>query len=126
MDKHKNHGQLIKSFYKEQKQVFESSNQAVYAFLDDGCIVCNEKFATLLGYSSPDEWAKTDETFTTAFVEKKSQNILVNAYQKAMEKLEGANVEVFWKKKSGGTVDTTVILVPIAYRGHLFALHFIS
>lgn len=126
MDKHKNHGQLIKSFYKEQKQVFESSSQAVYAFLDDGCIVCNKKFATLLGYSSPDEWAKTDETFTTAFVEKKSQNVIVNAYQKAMEKLEGANVEVTWKKKSGGIVNTSVILVPISHQGHLFALHFIS
>jgi hypothetical protein len=33
---------------------------------------------------------------------------------------------VTWKKKNGGTVNTTVILVPMAYAGHLFAVHFVS
>lgn len=127
MDEHQHHGELLNSFFKEQKLIFDSSSQAMYAFLDDGCIVCNEKFATLLGYSSPDEWAKVPETFTTAFVDDaKSRQKIATAYQNAMQKKEGATVNVTWKKKSGGTVETTVILVPISHKGHLFALHFIS
>lgn len=35
-------------------------------------------------------------------------------------------INVTWQRKSGGTVDTKVILVFISYEGHLFALHFIS
>lgn len=126
LDEHQHHGELLNSFLKEQKVIFDSSSQAIYAFLDDGCIVCNKKFATLLGYSSPDEWAKVPEIFTAAFVEDKSQHKIVAAYQNAMEKMEGATTNVTWKKKSGGTVETSVILVPISHKGHLFALHFIS
>lgn len=126
MDSHKNHGELLSGFFKEQREIFDSSSQSVYAFLDDGCIVCNNKFAALLGYSSPEEWTKVQETFTEAFVDQESQDTLVTAYQNAMEKLEGSTIKVTWKKKSGGTVDTTVIIVPVAYKDHLFALHFIS
>jgi hypothetical protein len=38
----------------------------------------------------------------------------------------GSTIEVTWKKNNGQTVDTNVILVPVAYDGHLFALHFLS
>ncbi len=120
------HSQLVHNFFKEQQQIFDSSSQAIYAFLGNGNIVCNEKFATLLEYSSPAEWATVQQGFTDAFVDAKSQQVLVSAYKNAMEKMEGATIEVTWKKKSGTTIDTTVILVPIAYQGHVFALHFVA
>lgn len=128
MDQQVHHTDLVNSFYKSQQHVFESSNQAMYAFLDDDSRVCNQKFATLLGYSSPQEWQESDvkEGFPGVFVAEKSQLTLVEAFQNAMEKMEGATIKVTWKKKSGDTVDTTVILVPIAFEGHIFALHFIS
>lgn len=128
MDQHEHHAELVSGFFKEQQHIFDSSSQAMYAFLDDDCRVCNQKFATLLGYSSPDEWFKVNVqgAFPAVFVDTKSQRTLVTAYQNAMEKMEGAAFKVAWKKKSGGTIDTTVILVPVAYKGHVFALHFIS
>src|SRR3989344_4408370 len=120
MDQHEHHAELVSGFFKEQQQVFDSSSQAMYAFLDDDCRVSNQKFAALLGYSSPDEWFKVDVqgSFPGVFVDSKSQQTLVTAYQNAMEKMTGATIKVAWKKKSGGTVDTTVILVPVAYKGH--------
>ena len=51
---------------------------------------------------------------------------LVTAYQDAMTRMVGSTVDVTWQKKSGGKVDTSVILVPVAYNEHLFALHFVS
>lgn len=125
MNHHHNHSELLQGFFREQQHIFESSSQAIYAFLDDDNIVCNEKFATLLGYSSPAEWASVEGHFTEAFVDAKSGQTLVSAYQNAMEKLEGATIKVTWKKKSGDTINTIVILVPIAYQGHVFALHFV-
>ena len=64
--------------------------------------------------------------FPTVFVDNKSQQTLVTAYQKAMEEMTAATIKVTWKKKSGGTIDTNVILVPVSYQNHTFALHFIS
>jgi hypothetical protein len=115
-------------FLKEQKEIFDSSEDGIYVFLDDDCRACNDKFATLLGYESSDEWFKVnvEGSFPDAFVDRKSQHTLVTAYQDAMEKMTGSTIKVAWKKKSGGTVDTTVILVPIVYKGHTLALHFVS
>ena len=86
MNKHEHHAELVSGFLKEQKQIFDSSSQAIYAFLDDDCRVCNQKFATFLGYSSPEEWFKVDVqgAFPVAFVDTGSQKTLVTAYQNAM------------------------------------------
>jgi PAS domain-containing protein len=119
------HEALISGISKQMKSILDSSQQAVYIYLDNIHKVCNGKFATLLGYRSPEEWAKVEDAFEV-FVDKGSQETLATAYNRAMEKLIPANIKVTWKKKSGGSVDTTVVLVPIAYDDHLFALHFIS
>ena len=106
------------------KNILDSSQQSIYIYLDDIHKVCNEKFATLLGYDSAAEWAKVEDPFPE-FVEQSSQETLLKAYQQAMEKYIPANIKVTWKKKSGGSVATSVVMVPIEYEGHLFALHFI-
>ncbi|KKQ26395.1 MAG: hypothetical protein US39_C0001G0149 [Microgenomates group bacterium GW2011_GWC1_37_12b] len=128
MDKHEHRAELVSGFLKEQKEIFDLSDQGIYAFLDDDCRVCNSKFAKMLGYDSPEEWFKVNVkgAFPSVFLANKSQQTLVNAYQRAIEKGVGSTIEVTWKKKSGGDVDTTVILVPVAYQGHTFALHFVS
>ena len=120
------HMELISGIAKQMKTILDSSQEAVYIYLDDTHKVCNGKFASLLGYRSPEEWADVTESFPDAFVDRSSQETLVSAYQQAMDKIMPANINVTWKKKTGGTVATSVILVPVAYEGHLFALHFIS
>ena len=119
------HEELIAGISKQMKSVLDSSQQAVYIYLDNIHKVCNKKFASLLGYSSPEEWAKVEDAFEE-FVDRGSQETLVNAYNQAMEKYIPSSIKVTWKKKSGGTVATSVMLVPIEYDDHLFALHFIS
>lgn len=123
-----NHGDLAKDFYEEQKETFENAQCGIYAYLDDQSRVCNDTFAKLLGFGSADEWATVDVhgSFPEVFVDTKSQETLVNAYQLAMEKNIGSTIDVSWKKKNGGSVNTKVILVPVMFQGHAFALHFIS
>jgi PAS domain-containing protein len=119
------HEQLIAGISKQMKSILDSSQQAVYIYLDDIHKVCNGKYASLLGYRSPEEWAKVEDPLD-ATVERSSQETLANAFNQAIEKLIPSNIKVTWKKKSGGTVATTVVLVPIAYDDHIFALHFVS
>ncbi len=125
-DHHHDHHELIDAVAGEYEELFGHSTQAMYIYFDDEHKVCNKKFATLLGYTSPEEWADVHENFPEVFVAKKSQETLVSAYQEAMEHGVGSTNSIVWKKKDGKDVSTTVILVPIVYDGHLFALHFVT
>jgi len=128
MDQHDDHADLIHNFYIEQKEIFDHSNQGIYAFLDDDNRVCNDTFAKMLGYKSAKEWSSIDvnESFPDTFIEERSQHALVEAFHNTMENCISSTLDVTWKTKSGGSVDTTVVLIPIMFQGHLLALHFVS
>jgi len=125
MDGH-SHEALVGGLYKQLKPVFENSEQAMYLYLDDVHKVCNKRFADLLGYDSPRAWAAVEEPFPMVFVASKSRRTLVSAYQDAIERFVGSAIDVTWQTKSGGAVETRVILVPVTYDGHVLALHYIS
>src|SRR3972149_7845007 len=111
------HLEVLNQVYNQLKVIFEKSEQSMYLYLDDVHKVCNQIFSDLLGYGSPDDWAKTADFME--LVDEQSQGTLVTAYQNAMQRLIGSTIEVTWKKKGGGTVDSSCILVPISYNGHL-------
>jgi hypothetical protein len=119
------HEELVSGLAEQMKPIFDSSEQAMYIYLDDTHKTCNSKFAKLLGYDSPKEWADVQGALEP-FVEKKSQETLASAYWKAMEKFAASSIDVTWKKKHGGLVKTNVILVPMAYSNHILAVHFIE
>ncbi len=106
--------------------LLDTSGQAMYLFLDDANKSCNARFATLLGYATPQAWAAVSQPFTQAFVDGGSQHALVHAYQEAIQDGLGSTVSVTWKRKDGKTVATNVILVPIEVGGERLALHFID
>ncbi len=119
------HEWLINGIFQQMRIVFQESEQAIYLYLDDNHKICNEKFSSLLGYSTPEEWAESEESFVDTFVDEASRRELVDAYARAIEKMSASTIKVAWKKKTGERVDTTVILVPLAYEGHIFGLHFV-
>lgn len=126
MNEHEIHEELMRGIAAQQKKVLESSAQAIYIYLDDNHIIYNQKFASLVGYASIKDLDAIRGSFMSMLVTEKSQPVVVDAYTRAMDKLEASMVEVTWKKKTGGEVGSTVILAPLMYDGHLFAIHFIS
>lgn len=126
MDASKHYEQVFSKLCKELEPVFECSDQGVYLYLDDHHVAINEKFGNMLGYKSIKEIEKTGKHFLDLLVDKKSQATLVKTYSRAMDRMAGSKITVVWKKKKGGTVKTSVILVPTTYEGHAFALHFVD
>ena len=125
-DEHKHHEELVKGLYEQLKPIMENSEQAIYFYLDDTHNAFNTKMAKLLGYNSVAEMASVKKTPLDAFVDPKSQEKLVNAFAKVVEQMAAYDLkDITWKKKSGETVKTKVVMVPITYNGHLFALHFL-
>jgi carbohydrate-binding DOMON domain-containing protein len=121
----KHHEELVNGFYNQLKEIFDSSEQAIYLYLDDTHKICNQKFAQMQGFKSAEEWSKVENPLEVS-VEKSSQATVVSAYRNAMEKLIASKISVKLKNKTGGTYDATIIMVPLSYQGHLFALHYIS
>ena len=83
-----NHEELLRGIGDQQAKILESSGQAVYIYLDDNHIVFNQKFISLLGYSSPGELEKFKGTFLPVLVAEKNRDHLADAYQRAVDKLE--------------------------------------
>jgi PAS domain S-box-containing protein len=121
----KHHKDLVNGFHTQLKQIFDDSPQAIYLYLDDNHKICNNKFASLLGYSSPEEWAKIENPLEEN-IAKESQDAVVSAYFDASERMIASQIEVKVKTTSGSVLNTSVIVVPVAYQNHMFALYFIS
>ena len=120
------HQELLSGVTVQYKEILDSSQQAIYIWLHDGSMVCNSKFASLLGYSSASELSQVKGEFLEMFVADPSQATLAKAYNDAMVKKISSTFALTWKKKNGEPVRSMVNLVPIVYGDHLFALHFID
>jgi hypothetical protein len=107
------------------KTVLEGSEQPIFIYLDDNHKACNNKFSAMLGFKSPQEWAAI-EGFLEPYVAEKSQDTLKNAYWTAMKKMVASTSQITFVKKDGKQVNTTLVLVPMPFQGHLFAVHFVT
>jgi carbohydrate-binding DOMON domain-containing protein len=119
------HEIVVKGLYDQMKPVFDSSEQPIFLYLDDNHKACNSKFAKMLGFNSPQEWAKTPSVLGESVAEK-SQEIVTTAYWDTMKKKIASTIQVTWMNKDGGTFNSTVVMVPMFFDGHMFAVHFIT
>lgn len=126
MTHHAHHEELLNELSEQLREVLDGSNQAIYAYLYDTHKVCNQNFADLLGYASPAEWAAVTQPFPQVFVAEESRPALISAFQKATHHATASTIPVTWLKKDMATVNTEVILVPLSFKKHVFALHFIT
>jgi hypothetical protein len=125
LDEQQHHEQLIKGVTELLKPILDNSEQAVYIYLDDTHKACNRKLATMLGYKSAKEWADTDAPL--ADVVEEDQPAVIEAYGKASEKLAASSLDVRVKNvTTGKVVKTRLVMAPISFQGHIFALHFLS
>ena len=121
------HTEILRRAYVDLRRLFETSHQAMYLYYDDMHKICNDRFARLLGYDSPEEWSRVELPFTDEFVEAgASTEALVNAYRAAQQHFIASCVDVNWLTKQGETVPTRTILVPYVRGEDVYALHFIQ
>jgi hypothetical protein len=125
-NEHEHHEQLIKGVSEEYSEILENSEQGVYIYLDDNHKICNKKLSDMMGYDSPDDWASVTEEPVDKFVAEASTETIINAFWKSQEKFAGSSVDVTLLKKNGDELKANVILVPVSYEDHIFALHFVS
>lgn len=119
------HEGLVKGLYDQMKPVLDGSEQPIFIYLDDNHKACNNRLASMLGFKSPKEWAEKPG-FLEVYVAEKSRETLSSAYWNAVKKMAASTIQLTWMRKDGATIDSTMILVPMFFQGHLFAVHFVS
>jgi hypothetical protein len=119
------HEELVQGLYDQMKPVLDKSEQPMFIYLDDNHKACNGKFAALLGFKSPQDWAQI-MGFLEPHVAEKSRETLMTAYWDAMNRLNASTIQLTLTRRGGGTVDTTMILVPMFFQGHMFSVHFVT
>ena len=125
MEKQPHHEELVKGITEQMKPVLEKSAQAIYIYLDDNHKVCNKKFADLLGYKSPKEWADAEAPLSD--IAEEDQQSVINAYVNASEKMMASAIDVRAKNiKTGKIVKARMIVAPVGHAGHVFTAHFFS
>jgi hypothetical protein len=107
------------------KPILDKSEQPIFIYLDDTHKACNNRFAAMLGFKSSQEWAEK-QGFLEVYVTEKSRETLSSAYWNAMEKMAASTFPMTWMKKDGSSLDSTVILVPMFFEGHMFLVHFVT
>jgi hypothetical protein len=125
MHEQQHHEKLVKGITEQMKPVLEKSEQAIYLYLDDTHKVCNKKFADLLGYKSPKEWADVEAPL--ADVVEGDQQSVIDAYMNASEKMVASTIEVRVKNvKTDKIVKTRMTIAPVGHADHVFTAHFFS
>jgi hypothetical protein len=119
------HEELVKGLYEQMKPILDGSEQPIFIYLDDTHKACNSKFASMLGFKSPQEWAEKSG-FLDLFVEEKSRETLAAAYWASVQKMAASTIQLTWLKKDGKTLDSTMVLVPMFFQGHMFSVHFVT
>ncbi len=125
MTEMQHHEQLVDGLYSQMKQILDTSKQPIYIYLDDNHKICNQKFAEFLGYQSPQEWAQTPG-FLDLYVDEGSREALASAYWNATESFNASTIDLTWKKKDNTKVNSSLIIVPMAYMDHILAVHFVT
>ncbi len=49
------HEELVNGLYEQMKPILDKSEQPIFIYLDDNHKACNQKFASMLGFKSPQE-----------------------------------------------------------------------
>ncbi len=125
METPRSHDEAIRGAAEQMREILDGSEQAIYIYLDDTHKVCNEAFASLLGYGSPEEWGRIEDPLAAGVAEK-SQRAMLGALQKVKDRKAGSAFRATLKRRNGKAVETDLIMVPMAYEGHIMAVHFIQ
>ena len=119
------HQDVIKGAADRLKALFGDSEQAMYVYFDDDMKFCNERFAKLLGYRNPAEWAAVVEDIPRVFVADESVETAIKTFQATVGQGIATEVPITWRKKDGKTVKSRTVFVPFDHDGHRMALHFV-
>lgn len=105
--------------------VFDSSPDGVYIWLDEEHWMCNERFAEIFGYASPDELNDTPHLLQRLVHEDDQELVSWNYWNRVQPLAFPVTFRFRGKRKDGSACLVETDMIPVSYGGHTFAYHFV-
>jgi len=119
------HEVATKELAEHLRPLFESSPDGVYVWLDEEHWICNQRFAELLGYDSPDDLNATPHLLQR-WVHEEDQGQFSWSYWNRVQSLSFPTTLRFRGiRKDGSEVPVETDMIPLTFGGHTFAYHFV-
>lgn len=117
------HENLIEELYEQYQPLMELSSDPMYLYLDDVHKVCNEKLASMWGFTQ-DQWNRTSP-FLDNLVAEESRFKMSSNYRDARTDFKPATFGFTGRRKDGSTFDAEAAMAPISYKNEFFTLNLI-
>jgi PAS domain S-box-containing protein len=119
------HEVATKELAEHLRPLFDTSPDGVYVWLDEEHWVCNQRFADLLGYDSPDELNDTPHFLQRMVHEDDQQHFSWNYWNRVPALAFPTTFRFRGTRKDGSTFQAETDMIPFTYGGHTFAYHFV-
>ena len=119
------HEAATKELAEHLRPIFESSPDGVYVWLDEEHWICNQRFAELLGYGSPDELNDTPYLLQRWVHEDDQQLVSWSYWNRVQTRSFPTTLRFRGLRKDGTEVLVETEMIPLSYGGHTFAYHFV-
>jgi PAS domain S-box-containing protein len=118
------HAALIDELARQFAPVLEGSPDGVYLWLDDAHKVCNRRLAEMFGYTV-EEW-RTASPFLETFVAEDDRYLYSWHYHNRVAALAfPVTFRFHGLRKDGSAFPAETDMIPISWRGHAVAYHFV-
>ena len=119
------HEVATKELAEHLRPLFDTSPDGVYVWLDEEHWVCNQRFADLLGYDSPDELNDTPSFLQRMVHEDDQQHFSWNYWNRVQALAFPTTFRFRGTRKDGSAFQAETDMIPFTYGGHTFAYHFV-
>lgn len=118
------HADVMKEIAEQFQPILEQSPDGVYLWLDDAHKICNERLARLFGYTV-EEW-QSQRSFLDGFVAEEDQEMFAwNYNHRVAALLFPVTFRFRGRRKDGSTFAAETDMIPLSWRGHPVAYHFV-
>jgi PAS domain S-box-containing protein len=107
------------------KPVFDSSPDGVYVWLDEEHWICNQRFADIFGYGSPEELNNTPYLLQRLVHEDDQGVVSWNYWNRVQEHAYPVTFRFRGVRKDGSACLIETDMIPLTFGGHTFAYHFV-
>lgn len=119
------HEVATKELAEHLRPLFDTSPDGVYVWLDEEHWICNQRFADLLGYDSPDELNDTPKFLQRMVHEDDQQHFSWNYWNRVQALAFPTTFRFRGTRKDGSAFQAETDMIPFTYGGHTFAYHFV-
>jgi PAS domain S-box-containing protein len=119
------HEVATKELAEHLRPLFDASPDGVYVWLDEEHWVCNQRFAELLGYDSPEELNDTPNFLQRMVDEADQQHFSWNYWNRVQTLAFPTTFRFRGTRKDGSAFQAETDMIPLTYGGHTFAYHFV-